>query len=317
MRFGVHLPLMDFGGNPYTAAHLREYTERSARLGSATLAANDHLVFGVPWLDGPIALASVIGESEPMTLATSVALPVVRGPVALAKAMAAIDRLSDGRLIVAVGPGSSEKDYAAAGLDFAERWVRLDESIAVLRSLWDPSVEPFEGRFYSSAGIQLAPTPVSPSGPPIWVGSWGSPAGLRRTARLGDGWLASAYNTTPAAFAESWTMLRALLAERRRDVDAFPNALATMWFHISDSRSEADEVFRSRLLPAVNRPEAVLRERLPFGSAEAFAEKLVAFAEAGLQQVIVWPVTDEVRQLELFRERVWPLVSEGSQPRSR
>src|SRR5256885_7161652 len=59
-----------------------------------TLAANDHMVFDVPWLDGPTALASVIGDSEPMTLATTVSLPVVRGPVALAKSMAALDRLS-------------------------------------------------------------------------------------------------------------------------------------------------------------------------------------------------------------------------------
>ena len=265
-------------------------------------------MFGVPWLDGPTALASVIGESEPMTLATTVTLPVVRGPVATAKAMAAIDRLSGGRLLVAVGPGSSEKDYAAAGLDFAERWARLDESIAFLRSVWDPTAEPFEGRFYSSVGLDLAPPPLSAQGPPIWVGSWGSPAGLRRTARLGDGWLASAYNTTPAVFAESWASLPRPAGGGHRDGDAFPNALATMWFHITDSPTEADEVFRTRLLPAVNRPEAILKERLPFGPAEAFAEKLVAFAEAGLQQVFVWPVADEVRQLELFREKVWPLV---------
>ena len=201
MEFGAHLPLMDFGGHPFTLDHLTGYARRAADLGFATLAANDHLVFAIPWLDGPTALTAVIGSSGSMTLATTVALPVVRGPVALAKAVAAIDRLSGGRVVVGVGPGSSQLDHGAVGLDFEERWRRLDEAVRALRSLWQPDGEPFVGRFYSTAGIDLRPGPTQPSGPPIWIGSWGSDAGLRRTARLADGWLASAYNTTPAGFA--------------------------------------------------------------------------------------------------------------------
>jgi alkanesulfonate monooxygenase SsuD/methylene tetrahydromethanopterin reductase-like flavin-dependent oxidoreductase (luciferase family) len=61
----------------------------------------------------------------------------------------------------------------------------------------------FTGRFYSTDGISLEPRPTSVDGPPVWIGSWGSSAGLRRVARLGEGWLASAYNTTPALFAEA------------------------------------------------------------------------------------------------------------------
>jgi alkanesulfonate monooxygenase SsuD/methylene tetrahydromethanopterin reductase-like flavin-dependent oxidoreductase (luciferase family) len=83
MRFGAHLPLMDFGGHPYTFAHLASYARRASALGFETLAVNDHLVFAAPWLDGPTALASVIGDSGTMTLGTTVSLPVVRGPVPL------------------------------------------------------------------------------------------------------------------------------------------------------------------------------------------------------------------------------------------
>jgi alkanesulfonate monooxygenase SsuD/methylene tetrahydromethanopterin reductase-like flavin-dependent oxidoreductase (luciferase family) len=306
VEFGAHLPLLDFGGHPFTLDHLSGYARRAAELGFATLAANDHLVFALPWLDGPTALAAVIGSSGSMTLATTVALPVVRGPVALAKAVAAIDRLSGGRVVVGVGPGSSPLDHDAVGLEFDERWRRLDEAVRALRSLWQPDGEPFVGRFYSTAGIELRPGPTQPSGPPIWIGSWGSDAGLRRTARLGDGWLASAYNTTPAAFASAWTTLQGLLADEGRDAAAFPNALATMWFHITDDPVEADRVVRDRLVPAVHRPEAMLRERLPVGPAGAFAEKLHAFREAGVQQVLVWPIVDEARQLERFRDRVVP-----------
>ena len=109
MKFGAHLPLMDFGGHPYTLAHLTGYARRAAALGFSTLAANDHLVFASPWLDGPTALSSVVGDSGSMTLATTVALPIVRGPVQLTKAMTALDLLSGGRVMVAVGPGSSQQ----------------------------------------------------------------------------------------------------------------------------------------------------------------------------------------------------------------
>src|SRR5215813_4761523 len=113
---------MDFGGHPYSLAHLIAYTRTAAQLGFGTLSVNDHMVFSVPWLDGQVALAAVLESSEQLRLATTVALAVVRGPVPLAKTLAAIDRLSGGRLLVAVGPGSSPADYAAVGLDFAERW---------------------------------------------------------------------------------------------------------------------------------------------------------------------------------------------------
>jgi len=135
-----------------------------------------------------------------MTLATTVALPVVRGPVALAKNLAAIDLLSGGRLVVGVGPGSSARDYAAVGVPFEERWKRLDEAVQALRVLWGGEGPPYRGEFYSTEGVSLEPHPAQRSGPPIWIGSWGSEAGLRRVARLGDGWLASAYNTTLEAF---------------------------------------------------------------------------------------------------------------------
>ena len=309
MDFGVHLPLMDFGGHPYTLRHLADYADAARRLGFAAVSANDHMVFAVPWLDGPTALAAVLGHSGQMTLTTTVSLPVVRGPIPLAKTLSAIDRLSGGRLVVAVGPGSSERDYAAVGIDFAERWRRLDEAIHALRALWSQDGEPFVGRFYSTEGIDLRPAPAQPAGPPIWIGSWGSPAGLRRTARLGDGWLASAYNTTPDRFADAWSQLRGFLVERGRDAEAFPNALATMWCYITESRSEADAIFRARLVPTINRPEEVLRDRLPVGPADAFAEKLMAFRDAGVQRVLIWPVHDELRQLELFTEKVRPALT--------
>jgi alkanesulfonate monooxygenase SsuD/methylene tetrahydromethanopterin reductase-like flavin-dependent oxidoreductase (luciferase family) len=299
---------MDFGGHPYTLDHLTRYARTAARLGFDALTANDHLVFSVPWLDGPSAITAVMEHSADLTLATTVSLPVVRAPVPLAKTLGAIDRLSGGRLIVGVGPGSSRQDYAAVGIDIDERWATFDESVQALRTLWRGAGEPFVGRYYSTEGVVLEPMPAQDGGPPIWVGSWGSEAGLRRVARLGEGWLASAYNTTPMVFADAWSKLQDLLVKHDKDPETFPNALATMWFHITDDPREADRVMRERLVPTINRPEETLRERLPVGPPERFAEKLVSFAKAGVRRVFIWPVADEEEQLERFADAVRPMI---------
>jgi alkanesulfonate monooxygenase SsuD/methylene tetrahydromethanopterin reductase-like flavin-dependent oxidoreductase (luciferase family) len=109
--------------------------------------------------------------------------------------------LSDGRVDAGLGPGSAAADYALAGVPFEERWPRFDEAVGAIRSAWSTDPGPFPGRFYRSDGPALQPKPAQAGGPPIWIGSWGSEAGLRRVARLADGWLASAYSTTPSAFA--------------------------------------------------------------------------------------------------------------------
>lgn len=231
MEYGAHLPLIDFDGEGQSLAKLVDFAEVANGLGYRFLCANDHLVFSRPWLDGPTALAAVLGKTGKMTLATTVALPVIRGPAVAAKALAAIDILSGGRLLVGVGPGSSPRDYAAVDLPFEERWKRLDEAVKALRRFWSLKAPELEGKFYSTKDTALEPYPAREGGPPIWIGSWGSPAGLRRVARLGDGWLASGYNTTPERFVESHRALGEELLKVGKEPAAFPNGMATMWMY--------------------------------------------------------------------------------------
>jgi len=233
---------------------------------------------------------------------------VLRGPAATAKILAAIDVLSGGRLVVGLGPGSSARDYELVGVRFEERWKRLDEAVQTLRAYWRADDVAFEGAFYSTSGFTLAPTPAQRPGPPIWIGSWGSPAGLRRVARLADGWLASAYNTTPELFAQAWLDLQAEVAAHGRDVARFPNGIATMWCYVTEDRARADAVLADVLAPMLNRPAEQLRSILPIGSAQECAERLLAFARAGAQRIFLWPLADERTQLEVFRERVVPLL---------
>jgi alkanesulfonate monooxygenase SsuD/methylene tetrahydromethanopterin reductase-like flavin-dependent oxidoreductase (luciferase family) len=252
-----------------------------------------------------------------MDLATTVSLPIVRGPVPLAKSLSAIDRLSGGRLIACVGPGSSARDYQAVGIPFEERWKRLDEAIQALRALWDREGAVFKGSFYDTEGIRLEPFPMQKSGPPIWVGSWGSRAGLQRVARLADGWLASGYNTTPELFTRAWQQLQEFLVMAGRDPSSFPNAIATMWLYITDDEKEAERMLQEVLAPAINRPVAELRARLPIGSTLNCAEKIAAYQNTGVQRVYLWPLADELEQIKTFVSRVVPLIDEKSKLKSR
>jgi alkanesulfonate monooxygenase SsuD/methylene tetrahydromethanopterin reductase-like flavin-dependent oxidoreductase (luciferase family) len=296
---------MDFGARRFAIGDLVEYVETATVLGFDAVSANDHLVFDTPWLDGPTALAAVVSCSGDAQLFTTVANPVVRGPVALSKVLAGLDVMSGGRLVAGLGPGSSARDYASAGIPFEERWPRFDEAVRAVRALLRG--ESFHGRFYVCDG-PLEPLPAAPTGPPLWVASWGSDAGLRRAVRIGDGWLASAYNITPTQFGASWRNVQGLLEALGRSPEEFGNGLATMWFHIDDH--VAEDVLIDRLAPVIHRPVEQLRERLAFGSAESVLDTLMAFRDAGVQRLFVWPVDDEIAQLHIFAETVMPALTE-------
>jgi len=306
MEFGVHLPLLAFGGQAFSLSRLVDYAEMAELLGFTTLCANDHLTFSRPWLDSITALASLLTTTHRMRLMTTVVLPVVRGPVPLAKSLAALDVLSGGRLIAGVGPGSLPQDYALVGIAFEERWKRFDEVIQLLRSLLQRDAPPFSGQFYAEASTSLKPFPAQESGVPIWIGSWGSEAGLRRVARLGDGWLASAYHITPASFAETLARLNHSLHQVGREPEGFPHALGSMFYYVTEDRRLAEELLVEVVSPTLGRPVELLRERLPIGTPAECADKLLKLQAAGVRKVFLWPVADEASQLARFHEQVLP-----------
>jgi alkanesulfonate monooxygenase SsuD/methylene tetrahydromethanopterin reductase-like flavin-dependent oxidoreductase (luciferase family) len=290
---------MEFGAEGQSLARLTRAVAAARDCGLAAVSANDHFLFQAPWLDGPTALAAVIDRSGAMELATTVALVALRGPVPLAKTLAALDVLSNGRVIAGVGPGSSERDYAAVAVPYEERWQRFDEAAAVLRSLLRGDPPPETRRHYPLPAAQLTPAPRRPGGIPLWIGSWGSEAGLRRVARLGDGWLASAYNMTPEDFRAAKESLSEQLHAHGRDQGRFPNALATMWTWITEDARDEDRVLHEVLAPMLRRDPEVLRDQLCIGPAEKCAELLSRYAQAGCERVYLWPLGDEPHQIEL------------------
>ncbi len=307
MRAGVHLPLIDFAGEGLSRRRLYAAVDAARSNGFSWVAANDHFIFPAPWLDGLTALAVVAERCGDMGLATTVALPTLRGPLALAKALISLDLLSDGPLVAGLGPGSSAMDYAAVGIRLDERWPRFDDAVRVLRGLLtDQPVAP--GLFYPAPAGPVRPHPGARA-VPIWIASWGSRVGLRRVAQLGDGWLASAYHTTPEAFASRRSALGDELTQRGRQIDTFPNAVVSMWTRVTQSTSEARQVIDAVLSPLLGQDPAELSERVCVGPPDQCADLLSRYARAGAEQVVFWPVGDEARQVELLATRVLTQVS--------
>lgn len=108
-----------------------------------------------------------------------------------AKAAAAIDRLSGGRLVLGVGVGGEyPPEFEASGVAVGERGARTDEAIPLLRRLWREERVAHAGRFYRFGPVALAPRPTRADGPPIWIGGR-APAAMRRAGRLGDGYVST------------------------------------------------------------------------------------------------------------------------------
>jgi alkanesulfonate monooxygenase SsuD/methylene tetrahydromethanopterin reductase-like flavin-dependent oxidoreductase (luciferase family) len=308
LQLAAHLPLIQFDEPPITRGRILETAETAARLDFWGISANDHVIFSRPWIDGPTALAMTIPHSGELRLCTTVSLPTIRGPMPLAKTLISLNSLSDGRLVAGLGPGSSARDYTAVGIPFEERWQRFDEAVAALRQVFRGD-EPEDGDHYAPSSVagELQPRPDHPI--PIWIGSWGSDAGLRRVARLADGWLASGYNTTPEQFEVARSNLEQELERQGKDAQDFPNGLATMWLWITEDRAEAERILSEVLGPAVKREADYLRERVCVGSAEHCLDLLSRYSEAGLERVFLWPLGEEPRQLELVAERLMPALA--------
>ncbi|HET9476154.1 MAG TPA: TIGR03619 family F420-dependent LLM class oxidoreductase [Dehalococcoidia bacterium] len=138
-----------------------------------------------PW----IGLAFVAAVTTRVQLGTSVSQIALRPPVLMARELATLDRLSSGRLIVGAGAGWVEEEFTSAGVPFDTRGGRLNEFILLLRHLWTKPEEPWNGKHFQVPAVGLV-RPLTPGGPPIFVGAGASP-GINRAARHGDGFLSA------------------------------------------------------------------------------------------------------------------------------
>jgi probable F420-dependent oxidoreductase len=208
MRFGVVLP--SFGAparGDDVAENVRGVAQAADRLGYDVVWTSEHLIFprevktpypygGTfpydvrdPILDVATTLAWVAAATTHVRLGSTVIVLPYHQPIPLAKALATVDVLSGGRLLVGVASGWLAEEFALLGVPFAERGARFEESVTLLKKLWTDDLVTFHGRFFDVTDAAFFPKPVQRPHPPVWIGG-ASKVALERVGRLGDGWLA-------------------------------------------------------------------------------------------------------------------------------
>lgn len=217
----IHLALPNFGPGS-TPEAVTEIAEEAEALGFDGVASTDHLLVprGQPEryeriFDALAVLAYLAGRTRRVKLITSVVVVLMRNPFAVAKQAATIDQLSGGRLVLGLGAGWQEQEFANVHAEFRNRGRRLDEVIRLYRHLFSGSREPFAGEYYAYDDGVFDPLPVRGADLPILLGG-NSDAAVRRAARVADSWESTALDL------ESWRERAGFLRREAggRDVEA-------------------------------------------------------------------------------------------------
>jgi probable F420-dependent oxidoreductase len=191
MQLGVHLPHIGRKAGPDS---IRRAAEQAEQLGFSDVWASEHIIVpkGAPYPPSPafydpvLTLTWAAAYTKRVRLGTSVLVLPMRHPLPLAKELATLQCLSQGRLILGAGVGWLEAEYAALGVPFKERGARMDEGIAMMRAVWTEDPISFPAKHIPALlnDMRMAPKPPPI---PIWIGGT-SEAALNRAAKLGDGW---------------------------------------------------------------------------------------------------------------------------------
>jgi probable F420-dependent oxidoreductase len=193
MRFGVAIPQANHFAN---ADALRAMARAIEELGYDSLWVSDHVIVPegssyIPeHMTEPLAVLSYLAaETRHVTLGTSVLILPYRDPVFTAKFVSTVDYLSNGRVVLGVGAGWLEEEFAALSVPFEERGPRSDEYLRVMRNLWETDTSSFLGRWKQYEKMRMFPKAGRDRRGtiPVWVGGNGR-ASVRRAAELGDGW---------------------------------------------------------------------------------------------------------------------------------
>jgi probable F420-dependent oxidoreductase len=139
-------------------------------------------------LDPFVALTAAAAVTERIRLGTGVCLVIERDPIALAKSVASLDRVSGGRFDFGIGGGWNREEMANHGTDYATRWTLLRERIEAMKAIWTQDEASYEGRFVRFERIWSWPKPTQRPHPPIVVGGDGERT-LQRVVRYGDEWM--------------------------------------------------------------------------------------------------------------------------------
>ncbi|NKC12825.1 MAG: TIGR03619 family F420-dependent LLM class oxidoreductase [Gammaproteobacteria bacterium] len=194
MLFSFRPPNADYLGFPATPEGIVATAKRAESLGFDAILVNDHVIvkeaLAASWgntFDPLVTLSYLAACTEKVRLVTSVLIVPLRNPVITAKMIATLDQFSGGRVIVGVGAGWSEPEFAALGAEHANRGAITDEYLDIFKACWSPDPIAYQGRSHQFEEMYCSPKPVQQPHPPFWVGGSSNPA-LRRAARIAQVW---------------------------------------------------------------------------------------------------------------------------------
>jgi len=282
LAVGVQLPEVE---RRVTWPELRDMALAAEESGFDSIWVGDHLLYrdetgtNGPWEAWSI-LAALAAVTERVQIGPLVAATSFHSPAVLAKKAATVDEISDGRLILGLGAGWNETEYAAFGIPYDHRVDRFEEAFTIIRTLLREGAIDFDGEYYTTRNCELAPPP-RPGGPALMVGSTG-PRMLRITLPHVDLWNVWHvwYGNTPGGFAEVNATIDAACRQVGRDPEEVGRTTAVYWqFPEGTGRGAA----------APDRPTAPPLT----GGPEELAASLQAYADAGADhvQLVLDPIT--------------------------
>jgi probable F420-dependent oxidoreductase len=234
--------------------------------------------------DPVVGLAVAAGRTQHLKLGTSVLVLPGRNPAVLAKELASIDLLSDGRLLPAFGLGVAEPhEQQAFGVRREERSAWFDEALPLIRRMWTEDVIDHDGSRFVYTGLSVRPKPVQRP-PDVWLGGR-VPSELRRTGRLGDGWLPSFCTPDEVAAGRKIVEEAADRAGRWIDPEHFGALVAYTRGRLPDRLAQA---------LAARRPDVEPGELVPSGLS-ALRRRLEAFVDRGVSKLVVVPAIEPDR----------------------
>jgi probable F420-dependent oxidoreductase len=293
---------------------LSQYITEAEALGFSGVWVQDSLITTHISLDPLHQLSYAAALTKRMRLGISVLFSGYRNPAVLARDLATIDQLSQGRLTVGIGVGNPyhRPRLAALGIDTERPAQRLVEGIGVMRALWSQEEAEFKGEIYSFSGIRSQPKPVQLPSPPILIGARSEPA-LRRAVTIADGWTGAAMIPREQR-AEELAILRDEIEVTGRDPKTFTLSL-NVYCAVDPDRERARERVQGVLAesfkgnPVYDVTDMAQRVAV-FGPVEECAEGFRKILDEGIDELVLHPMYDHLAQLEQLARAV-ELVKAG------
>src|SRR5262245_14245996 len=293
-------------------SELCELVELVDTAGYDSLWCGDHISFPMAILDPLLQLAQAAVVSRRLMFGTSVYLLPLRHPVPVAKQVATLDHLTEGRFIFGVGVGGEfAREYEACGVPLKERGARLGEAVPLLRKLWSGEPVTHEGRFYQAFNdVPMQPPARQAGGPPIWCGGR-SDAALARAGRLADGWIA--YVVTPEMYRSGLDKIAASAKSAGRAGSIFGTG-HLLFARLDDTYEKALDAATASLSHRYAMDFRKAAERYAaLGSPEQIASRMRAFHAAGVRHLtldLVGPYEQRNRQIERIAREVFRLLAD-------